>query len=97
MGMVARTVSTICIFPYIRAKVMLQTSAKANSSIPQMLTEMYQKEGFASWFQGLGPELTRGVLSSAIMLMMKDQIGFAVQAAIASNHTYGKKNQLRKV
>lgn len=96
LGMVARTVSTICIFPYIRAKVMLQTSSKANSSIPQMLTEMYQKEGLASWFQGLGPELTRGVLSSALMLMIKDQIGFAVQAAIAANQAHGKKSQPRR-
>ena len=97
LGMVARTISTICIFPYIRAKVMLQTSSKANSSIPQMLTEMYQKEGLASWFQGLGPELTRGVLSSALMLMIKDQIGFAVQAAMAANQAPGKKSQSRRL
>jgi solute carrier family 25 (peroxisomal adenine nucleotide transporter), member 17 len=106
LGMVARTISTICIFPYIRAKVVLQTSTSNSNkqagsnnqsssiSIPQMLREMYEEEGFASWFRGLGPELTRGVLSSALMLMIKDQIGFAVQAALAANQ---KNKLLRRV
>lgn len=120
IGMVARTISTICIFPYIRAKVVLQTTKSSSSSsltsnhnqqagsnsnnnsnnssssisIPQMLREMYEKEGFASWFRGLGPELMRGVLSSALMLMIKDQIGFAVQAALAANQK--KKKSLQR-
>jgi solute carrier family 25 (peroxisomal adenine nucleotide transporter), member 17 len=117
IGMVSRNISTICIFPYIRAKVVLQTtkttpssstsstssnhnkqtgcnSNSSSISIPQMLREMYEKEGFASWFRGLGPELMRGVLSSALMLMIKDQIGFAVQAALAANQ---KKKLLRRV
>jgi hypothetical protein len=89
LGMVARTISTIFIFPYIRAKVVLQTSkstagedGKPAISIPQMLGEMYKDGGFAAWFQGLGPELTRGVLSSALMLMIKEQIGQMVQSAL---------------
>jgi adenine nucleotide transporter 17 len=87
LGMVARTISTVFIFPYIRAKVVLQTSksnedGKPATSIPDMLREMYKDGGFAAWFQGLGPELTRGVLSSALMLMIKEQIGQMVQSAL---------------
>jgi len=85
LGMVARTISTVCIFPYIRAKVVLQTSsagALGQRSIPEMLSQMYSEGGFTAWFQGLGPELTRGIFSSALMLMMKEQIGQVVQAAL---------------
>jgi solute carrier family 25 (peroxisomal adenine nucleotide transporter), member 17 len=83
LGMVARTISTILIFPYLRAKVVLQTSTTAtNTSIPQMLGAMYNKGGLVSWFQGLGPELTRGVLSSAFMLMIKEQLSTLVYEMI---------------
>lgn len=79
LGMMARTISTILIFPYLRAKVVLQTSTtSATRSIPQMLQTMYQNGGVASWYQGLGPELTRGVLSSAFMLMIKEQLSTLV-------------------
>jgi solute carrier family 25 (peroxisomal adenine nucleotide transporter), member 17 len=79
LGMMARTISTILIFPYLRAKVVLQTSTtSATRSIPQMLQTMYQNGGVASWYQGIGPELTRGVLSSAFMLMIKEQLSTLV-------------------
>ena len=39
---------------------------------------MYENGGVASWYQGLGPELTRGVLSSAFMLMIKEQLSTLV-------------------
>jgi solute carrier family 25 (peroxisomal adenine nucleotide transporter), member 17 len=86
LGMVARTISTVFIYPFIRAKVVLQTSScdLKGKSIPQMLLDMYNVDGVSSWFQGLGPELARGVLSSALMLMIKDQIGFIVKKAIAT-------------
>lgn len=87
--MLARTVSTIAIFPYVRAKVVLQTQNVGDStkeSIPVMLHEMYTKGGLAAWFQGLGPELTRGVLSSALMLMIKEQITSLVHVALYGPH-----------
>lgn len=82
LGMIARTISTVCIFPYIRAKVVLQTRTDRQVSIPQLLADMYSERGFASWFQGLGPELTRGVLSSALMLMIKEQLVSVVHGAL---------------
>jgi hypothetical protein len=85
LGMVARTVATIVVFPYVRAKVVLQTRPHDDDkkeSITTMLTEMYKEGGLAEWFQGLGPELTRGVLSAALMLMIKEQIGTLVDVAL---------------
>ena len=80
LGMVSRAISTIIVFPYTRAKVMLQANKKNDgsegaNSIPQMLKKMYDEQGAQSLFIGLGPELTRGVLSTAFMLMIKEQIG----------------------
>lgn len=82
LGMIARAVATVCIFPYLRAKVVLQTQKDTSLSIPKMLAEMHREDGFTAWFQGLGPELTRGVLSAALMLMIKEQIGYAVQTTL---------------
>jgi solute carrier family 25 (peroxisomal adenine nucleotide transporter), member 17 len=95
LGMVARTIATVVVFPYLRAKVMLQAakaSAPGNTtceqksvSIPTMLGTMYSSGGFASWFQGLGPELTRGVLSAALMMMIKEKISVIVKQAIVGH------------
>lgn len=91
LGMFARTVATIAVFPYLRAKVMLQCAAdtkkdhedkSAPTSIPLMLVEMYKDGGLQNLFQGLGPELTRGVLSAALMLMVKEKITGGVSAIL---------------
>ena len=80
LGMVARTVATIAVFPYVRAKVMLQAGGgqSANLTIPQMLRAVYEDEGLAGLFKGIGPELTRGVLSAALMLTVKEKIAGTV-------------------
>jgi hypothetical protein len=92
LGMVARTISTILVFPYVRAKVLLQTTnstttiSNNDSSILSFLLKLHQQQGFSALFQGLGPELTRGVLSSALMLMIKEQIASLVHASLYGNN-----------
>ncbi|CAH0518907.1 unnamed protein product [Peronospora belbahrii] len=51
LGAIARSIATIVLFPYIRAK-----------------------EGPLALYRGLGPELARGALSSALMLMIKEKV-----------------------
>ena len=89
LGLIARTIATVVVFPYLRAKVMLQSSSAINESqsskpisIPQMLMKIYEKDGFMALFQGLGPELTRGVFSAALMLMAKEKISGIVKARL---------------
>jgi len=91
LGMFARCIATVVVFPYIRAKVMMQTSAshadhddatghdKKTNTIPDMLQNIIREEGFKALFKGIGPELTRGVLSTALMMMVKEKIGVVVQ------------------
>jgi solute carrier family 25 (peroxisomal adenine nucleotide transporter), member 17 len=117
LGMVARTISTIVVYPYIRAKVLLQTKqlpvTATRSSLPcndQSNNHMQSRQNCSDdaipvvarsiatskssldrtlfqhpWnrktidnicqlYYGIGPELTRGILSAAIMLMMKEHI-----------------------
>lgn len=65
LGMFARVIATMLTYPYLRAKVMLQSTygtAKVKPTIPQMILEQLSNGGVAGLYQGIGPELTRGVL-----------------------------------
>mmetsp|Transcript_13126 Transcript_13126/g.19676 ORF Transcript_13126/g.19676 Transcript_13126/m.19676 type:complete len:114 (+) Transcript_13126:820-1161(+) len=92
LGMVARTIATVAVFPYLRAKVMLQSQKKLpgdsngtneKPNIPAMILKMYSNGGLGECFQGIWPELTRGVFSAALMMACKEKIGFVVSTAIA--------------
>jgi len=78
LGMVARTVATIICFPYVRGKVMLQSTyaegGAPTGGIPGMVLDMFRDGGLGEVFRGIGPELTRGVLSAALMMMAKEKI-----------------------
>jgi len=85
LGMVARIVATMLTYPYLRAKVMLQSTygnAKVKPTIPQMIVEQFSHGGVWGLYQGIGPELTRGVFSAALMMMVKERIGVVVRALI---------------
>lgn len=92
LGAIARSIATVLLFPYIRAKVLMQvneepkaatelvqgqlgTSAELKKEcITSVLQRVYSEKGLLALYRGLGPELTRGALSSALMLMIKEKI-----------------------
>jgi solute carrier family 25 (peroxisomal adenine nucleotide transporter), member 17 len=102
LGMVARTVATVLVFPFLRAKVLLQTAKATDTSQDSassgatnngegnplkttrplttysVLLHQWQRAGLAGLYQGIGPELTRGIFSSALMLMIKERIAVLV-------------------
>ena len=84
LGMVARTIATVVVFPFVRAKVLMQTSSAEGGStnVKDLLLEVYEKDGMAGLFKGLGPELTRGIFSAALMLMIKEKIGDIVDGML---------------
>jgi len=88
LGMFARIVATMLTYPYLRAKVMLQSNNSNTSdggkkkTIPQMIAEQLSTGGVSGLYQGIGPELTRGVFSAALMMMVKERIGVVVKAMI---------------
>mmetsp|Transcript_8958 Transcript_8958/g.22188 ORF Transcript_8958/g.22188 Transcript_8958/m.22188 type:complete len:344 (-) Transcript_8958:110-1141(-) len=99
LGMFSRTVATLAVFPFVRAKVRMQSLARAPSdpkeegqspplnspiTIWKLLAENYSNGGLKALYQGLGPELTRGVLSAALMMMVKERIGGGVKKILHS-------------
>ena len=51
-------------------------------SIPAVMAAVLAKQGILGLFQGLGPELGRGVLSAALMLMVKEKLSGVVKIAV---------------
>ena len=95
LGMFARIVATMLTYPYLRAKVLLQSTygnAKVKPTIPQMIAEQLSKGGVWGMYQGIGPELTRGVFSAALMMMVKERIGVTVRALI-DGQSAGQKRE----
>ena len=89
LGMFARVIATMLTYPYLRAKVMLQSTYGNNATttikkptIMQMIGEQVREGGVGGLYQGIGPELTRGVFSAALMMMVKERIGVLVKAFV---------------
>mmetsp|Transcript_10028 Transcript_10028/g.22453 ORF Transcript_10028/g.22453 Transcript_10028/m.22453 type:complete len:379 (-) Transcript_10028:295-1431(-) len=96
LGMFARVIATMLTYPYLRAKVMLQSTygnAKVKPTIPQMIGEQFASGGVWGMYQGIGPELTRGVFSAALMMMVKERIGVMVRAMIDGNRIEAQKRK----
>ena len=85
LGMIARTVATVAVFPFVRAKVVMQSRKEEGEKDPSVLSllgDIYEKGGVSALYQGLGPELTRGVFSAALMLMIKEKINGGIKTAL---------------
>lgn len=85
LGMISRGIATTVVFPFQRAKVLLQTKDEdCTATTMSVLQHQLEKVGISGIFQGLGPELTRGVLSAAVMLMIKERIGGSMQTLLST-------------
>lgn len=89
IGAFARALATLIVYPFIRAKVLAQAARGALDGEPKqpgMLWAMraaVSAEGVSSLYRGIAPELVRGTLSSAIMLMIKEQSQSLSRAGLA--------------
>jgi len=91
LGSIARTLATLLVFPFLRAKVLMQTSkaetgrgdsASSNSTM-DVLWQQWKRAGIGGLYVGIAPELSRGILSSALMLMIKERIAVTVRKFLA--------------
>lgn len=63
LGMAARAVATLAVFPFVRAKVVMQSRMKEASqeddgkseSVIDLLKEIHETGGISALYQGLGP------------------------------------------
>ena len=90
LGAFAKAVATVVSFPFSRAKVMITTGSisdeegvegsekegenRQKKSAIVVLYEVLRRDGVVSLYQGLTPSLTKAVLQSAIMLMVREKV-----------------------
>jgi hypothetical protein len=54
-------------------------------TVPAVLQAILEEEGVRGLFRGLGPEVFRGMLSGAVMLMVKEKIDAAARISLRGN------------
>ena len=60
-----------------------------------MIAEQLSTGGVWGLYQGIGPELTRGVFSAALMMMVKERIGVVVRGMIDGQEREKQQQQQR--
>ncbi|KAJ7455300.1 mitochondrial carrier domain-containing protein [Mycena galericulata] len=98
IGAVSKTLATVVTYPYIMAKVRIQTrnadvdeakvehldlpvahhphhdhSALKHPGALDILGQVWQKEGPVGWYRGMAAQITKAVLSQALLFMSKEQ------------------------
>jgi len=80
IGAISRAIATILIFPFIRAKIVMQ--AEKTMGVKECLDQVYKEGGWKNLYRGLNAELVRGVFSSAVTLMLKERSANANRALV---------------
>jgi adenine nucleotide transporter 17 len=86
-GALSKAIATWLTFPFIRCKAIINTWSKLHKGEPiPSMTDVFQKiskeDGIAGLFTGIYPQLTKGVLNSALMLMIKERVDHLVGKVI---------------
>lgn len=83
LGAVSKCIATCLTYPAIRCKVMIQSAkssdnerakVKPRKTIPETLYSIWEKEGVLGFFKGLQAQMLKTVLSSALLLMIKEKV-----------------------
>ncbi|XP_062084732.1 peroxisomal adenine nucleotide carrier 1-like [Humulus lupulus] len=87
VGAVSKSVATFLTYPAIRCKVMIQAAdpdddedgaskprPKTRKTLPAVFFAIWKSEGIPGFFKGLQAQILKTVLSSALLLMIKEKI-----------------------
>ncbi|KAI3469539.1 hypothetical protein Pfo_026202 [Paulownia fortunei] len=85
LGAVSKCIATCLTYPAIRCKVMIQsaksdeneegkTQPRSRKTVSGTLYSIWEKEGIPGFFKGLQAQMLKTVLSSALLLMIKEKI-----------------------
>lgn len=85
LGALSKSIATILTYPAIRCKVMIQAvdssengtetaQKKPRKTVPGIMLAIWNREGFLGFFKGLRAQILKTVLSSALLLMIKEKI-----------------------
>ncbi|MQL84328.1 hypothetical protein Taro_016820 [Colocasia esculenta] len=98
LGAVSKSIATVLTYPAIRCKVMIQSStssdetkedqSKSPKTFIEALSSIWKREGALGFFKGLEAQILKTVLSSALLLMIKEKVSkstWVLMLAIRSN------------
>ncbi|KAK6130357.1 hypothetical protein DH2020_035914 [Rehmannia glutinosa] len=85
LGAVSKCIATCLTYPAIRCKVMIQsaksdenedgkTQSQSRKTVTGTVYSIWEKEGILGFFKGLQAQMLKTVLTSALLLMIKEKI-----------------------
>ncbi|KAJ9180223.1 hypothetical protein P3X46_008495 [Hevea brasiliensis] len=85
LGAISKSAATFITYPAIRCKVMIQAAdsdddenkkgqPESSKTVPAVVCAIWRREGFLGFFKGLQAQILKTVLSSALLLMIKEKI-----------------------
>lgn len=85
LGALSKTIATILTYPAIRCKIVIQAAEtesekapenkrKARKTISRVSYNIWKNEGIPGFFKGIEAQILKTVLSSALLLMIKEKI-----------------------
>mmetsp|Transcript_11127 Transcript_11127/g.20219 ORF Transcript_11127/g.20219 Transcript_11127/m.20219 type:complete len:317 (-) Transcript_11127:46-996(-) len=84
VGASAKLVTLCLVYPLIRGKFVLQGHDTQGAGLFQVLAELRRKEGIRSWYSGLDAQLSKSLLSSALLFATKERTEASFRRLVAS-------------
>lgn len=72
IGALSKTLATIVTFPYILSKIRLQAKNTPYKTAFDVLGHIYHQKGVLGWYQGMNAQITKAVLSQALLFYFRD-------------------------
>ncbi|CAL0318259.1 unnamed protein product [Lupinus luteus] len=98
IGAVSKSIATVITYPAIRCKVIIQaadpdestseTKVKSQKTLSSVLYGIWKSEGILGFFKGLHAQILKTVLSSALLLMIKEKISATTWVLILAAKKY---------
>ncbi|BGO97330.1 hypothetical protein NBRC10513v2_001251 [Rhodotorula toruloides] len=102
IGALSKTLATVVTYPYIMAKTRLQAGNDDDDDTPpgqpkeryngalDCLKQVYAEEGFTGWYQGMQAQITKAVLSQALLFGIKDALeAYTILSLVAYSKVRG--------
>lgn len=99
LGAISKSIATFLTYPAIRCKVMIQAAdtnddeakkapQKSQKTVHGVLYAIWKREGVPGFFKGLQAQILKTVLSSALLLMIKEKIAAGTWVLILAARKY---------
>eukprot|EP00940_MAST-03C_sp_MAST-3C-sp2_P002511 g2511.t1 len=90
LGAISRAIATLIIFPFIRANAVRKgkmdsadDDGLADLGTLRAIARVASEHGFMSLYQGLAPQLSRGVMSAALAMVVKERTSALARSLFA--------------